>query len=287
MGVTSGLSASSIQARPLPLTAGGHRLEAFWIGPPPGRDPILVFLHEGLGSAGALLKFATAVSEATGRGALVYSRVGYGASDPAPLPFPVRFMHDEASVLSEVLDVLEIEAAILVGHSDGASIALIHAAGPGAGRIRGLVLLAPHSFVEPITISSIAALPERFQHGDLRSRLERLHGKNTDHIFQGWTEVWLRPEFRAWTIEDLLPSVTCPVLVIQGADDEYGTIRQVEAIAMRAGGPVETLVLSDCGHAPHRDRRDVALTAIERFVSELPAPPEPAQAPPRPPADRR
>ena len=181
--------------RPLPLTAGGRRLEAFWIGPPPAQSPTLVFLHEGLGSAGALLKFATAVSEATGLGALVYSRVGYGSSDPAPLSFPVRFMHDQAAVLSEVLDSAGIGEAILVGHSDGASIALIHAAGPGAGRIRGLALLAPHSFVEPITIASIAALPERFHQGDLREKLARLHGENTDRIFQAWTDVWLRPEF--------------------------------------------------------------------------------------------
>lgn len=269
MGVTSGSSAFSVQARTFPLTAGGHRLEAFWIGPPPGLTPTLVFLHEGLGSAGALLKFATAVSETTGHGALVYSRVGYGASDPAPLPFLVRFMHDEALILSEVLDMLEIEEAILVGHSDGASIALIHAAGPGAGRIRGLFLLAPHSLVEPITISSIAALPERFEQGDLREKLTRLHGGNTDRIFHAWTEAWLQPEFASWNIENLLPSVSCPILVIQGADDEYGTIRQVEVIAERAGGPVETLVLPDCGHSPHRDQRDATLAAIARFAARI------------------
>lgn len=260
---------TQIQARPLPLTAGGHRLEAFWIGPPPGRDPTLVFLHEGLGSAGALLKFATAVSEATGRGALVYSRVGYGASEPTPLPLPIRFMHDQASVLSEVLDHSEIELAVLVGHSDGASIALIHAAGPEAGRIRGLALLAPHSFIESVTTASIAALPERFHQGELREKLARLHGDNTDRIFHAWTKAWLQPEFASWNIVDLLPSVTCPVLVIQGADDEYGTLRQVEVIAARAGGPVETLVLSECGHAPHRDQRDVTLAAIAAFAARI------------------
>lgn len=256
-------------ARPLPLTAGGHRLEAFWIGPSPGSDPTLVFLHEGLGSAGALLKFASAVSEVTGHGALVYSRAGYGASDPAPLPFSVHFMHEQASVLSEVLDALEIEEAVLVGHSDGASISLIHAAGPRAGRIRGLALLAPHSFVEPVTTASIAALPKRFQHGDLREKLARLHGTNTDRIFQAWTGVWLRPEFASWNIENLLPSVTCPILVIQGEDDEYGTSRQVEVIATRAGGPVDTLVLPECGHAPHRDQRDATLAAIAAFAARI------------------
>lgn len=187
------------------------------------------------------------MAEATGLGALVYSRAGYGASDPADLPFSVRFMHDEASVLREILDTLGIEDAILIGHSDGASIALIHASGPGAGRIRGLVLEAPHSFVEPVTVASIAALPERCLNGDLRRKLERLHGNNTDQIFQGWTGVWLRPEFAAWSIEELLPSVACPVLVVQGEQDEYGTFRQVEAVTANVQGPVETLLLSGCG----------------------------------------
>jgi pimeloyl-ACP methyl ester carboxylesterase len=256
--------------RLIPLTAAGRRLEAYWLGPPPGDSPSLVFLHEGLGSAQAWLKFTESVAEATGCGALVYSRAGYGSSDPADLPFPVRFMHDEAlSALPEVLDSLGIHDAILVGHSDGASIALIHAAGPGAGRIRALALEAPHSFVEPVTVASIAALPERFHQSDLRWKLERLHGANTDRIFQGWTEVWLRPEFAVWSIEDLLPAVTCPVLVIQGEQDEYGTVRQVEALTGKVQGPVETLLLSDCGHAPHRDRREETLAAIVRFVSSV------------------
>ena len=251
-----------------PLTAAGRRLEAYWIGPPPGTSPTLVFLHEGLGSARAWLSFAESVAEATGCGALVYSRAGYGSSDPAAPPFPVRFMHDEARVvLPEVLDTTGITDAILVGHSDGASIALIHAAGSGAGRIRALILEAPHSFVEPVTVASIAALPERFQHGDLRRKLERLHCENTERIFRGWTDIWLHPEFAAWSIEDLLPAVTCPVLVIQGEQDEYGTLRQVEAVAGKVQGPVETLLLPGCGHAPHRDRREETLAAIAQFVS--------------------
>lgn len=257
-------------SRPIPLTAAGRRLEAWWIGPPPGAAPTLVFLHEGLGSARAWLRFAESVATATGCGALVYSRAGYGSSDPVDLPFPVRFMHDEALiVLPEILDSLGIEDAILVGHSDGASIALIHAAGPGAGRIRALALEAPHVFVEPVTVASIAALPKRFHQGDLRRKLERLHGAKTDRSFQGWTDVWLRPEFASWSIEDLLPSVACPVLVIQGEQDEYGTVRQVEAVTSNMQGSVETLILSGCGHSPHRDRREETLAAIARFVRQV------------------
>ncbi len=262
--------APSSPARPILLTAGGRHLEACWIGPAPGVSPTLVFLHEGLGSAQAWLRFAESVAEATGCGALVYSRAGYGSSDPADLPLPVRFMHDEALiVLPEILDATRIKDAILVGHSDGASIALIHAAGSGAGRIRALALEAPHSFVEPVTVASIAALPERFQHGDLRRKLERLHGANTERIFHGWTDVWLRPEFAAWSIEELLPSVTCPVLVIQGEQDEYGTVRQVEAVKSKVQGPIETFLLAGCGHAPHRDRRNETLAAIVQFVRQV------------------
>lgn len=255
-------------SRPIALTAGRRHLEAYWIGPPPEDSPTLVFLHEGLGSARAWLGFAESVAEATGWGALVYSRAGYGASDPADLPFSVRFMHDEALiVLPEILDALQIDDAILVGHSDGASIALIHAAGPGAGRLRGLALEAPHSFVEPITVQSTVAIVDRYRNGDLRPKLERLHGAGTDRIFHGWTDIWLRPEFAAWSIEDLLPAVTCPVLVVQGEQDEYGTRRQVETVASRVQGPVETVLLPRCGHFPHRDAREATLAAIARFVS--------------------
>lgn len=262
----------------IPLAAGGRRLEAYWIGPPPGpasrKTPALVFLHEGLGSAKIWLGFAAEVAAAAGWSALVFSRAGYGESDPVDLPFPVHFMHDEAALLPEVLDAMGIEEAVLVGHSDGASIALIFAAKTTAGptaapRIRALVLEAPHSFVEPVTVASIAALPERFRDGDLREKLERFHGAQTERIFQGWTDVWLRPEFLAWSIEDLLPAVSCPVLVIQGEDDEYGTLRQVETVAAKVGGPVETVLLPECGHSPHRDQREATVAAIARFVQGL------------------
>jgi pimeloyl-ACP methyl ester carboxylesterase len=222
------------------LEAGGRRLEYAWTGPGPGEAPTLVFLHEGLGSLAQWRDFPAALGEATGCGALVYSRAGYGGSEPAPLPRPVRFMHDEAEVLGEVLRVAGVEDAVLVGHSDGASIALIHAGSAGGRRVRALVLEAPHVFTEPEGLASIARIADEYRAGDLPRRLARYHGTNTDSAFWGWNGVWLDPE--------------------------YGTIRQVEAIRRGVAGPVETLLLPACGHAPHRDQRERVLEEMARFI---------------------
>jgi pimeloyl-ACP methyl ester carboxylesterase len=256
---------------PLRLEADGRRLEAFWAGPGPAEAPTLVFLHEGLGSAGQWRDVPARLAAAAGCGALVYSRAGYGASDPLPPPWPVEFMHREALVtLPAVLDALEIERPVLVGHSDGGSIALIYAGGPGAGsdRLLGLALEAPHVFVEDVTVESIAALPA--QEG-LRDRLRRHHGANTDPVFQAWTDVWLRPEFREWNITEVLPRVACPVLVIQGEDDPYGTVAQVDAILSGVASPVETLLLPGCGHTPHREKPEETLRAMVGFARRVAA----------------
>lgn len=238
-------------------------MEAWWTGPAPNEAPALVFLHDGLGAAGSWRNFAPDLAKALGCGALVYSRAGYGASDPAPLPRPVEFMHHEALVaLPEILDRMKIRKPVLVGHSDGGSIALIHAAA-FPDRVHALALEAPHVVVEPLTVESIAAISGN---DDLRRRLERLHGPRTDETIQGWTDVWLRPEFRDWNLEALLPSVTCPVLVIQGENDEYGTVQQVEAVARGAGGPVETRILPACGHSPHHQKRDETLALMIDFL---------------------
>ncbi len=251
------------------LHAAGFRLEFAWHGPPPGEAPTLVFLHEGLGCVSLWRDFPARLAEATGCGALVYSRAGYGRSDPVELPRPVSFMHHEGlRVLPEVLDAAGVRDAVLVGHSDGASIAVVHAGSGAAGRVRALVLEAPHVFVEDVSVASIARAGEAYREADLRAKLGRHHGDNVDCAFRGWNEVWLHPEFRAWNLEAYLPAISVPVLVVQGEADEYGTLAQVEAVRAGVRGPVETLVLPGVGHSPHRDRPDETLAAMAGFIRE-------------------
>jgi pimeloyl-ACP methyl ester carboxylesterase len=178
-------------------------------------------------------------------------------------------MHDEAEILGEILEQVGIRETILVGHSDGASIALICAGRGAAAGLRGLVLVAPHVFAEPSGLESIARIGEVYRTTELRDRLARYHGANTDIAFWGWHDVWLHPEFRAWNIEPVLPAIRAPLLLIQGEQDEYGTWRQVEAIERQAGGPVEVLAVPGCGHAPHREQPDLTLQAMTRFVRRL------------------
>jgi pimeloyl-ACP methyl ester carboxylesterase len=254
------------------VTAGGKRLEYLWFGAPPGEAPTIVFLHEGLGSAGLWRDFPARLAEATGCAALVYSRAGYGASDAVELPRPIRFMHHEAVVLGEVLDGLGVRAHVLFGHSDGASIALIHAGSEPRPGLRGLVVEAPHVFAEPHGLASIARMAEVYRDTDLRERLARHHGANVDVAFRGWNDVWLHPEFVHWNIEEYLPAIRAPILVVQGADDEYGTWAQVEAIQRQPGASVEVLGLPDCGHSPHREHPDAVLAAAAAFVRRCIAP---------------
>ncbi len=256
------------------LVAAGHRLEASWLGPAPDAAPTLVLLHEGLGSVRGWRDFPARLARETGLGVLVYSRWGYGQSDPVSLPRPLTYMHDEAlASLPEVLDAAGVRRAVLFGHSDGASIALIFAGSglPAAQRVLGLVLEAPHVFVEELSVQSIAAAAEAYLTTDLRARLWRQHGDNVDGAFRGWNGAWLDPGFRAWNIEEFLPGVKVPSLVIQGRDDPYGTLAQVDAIETKSGGPVSRLVLPSCGHAPHRDQPEATIEAVTRFVRALTA----------------
>ena len=250
------------------LVAAGRRLEYDWQGPAPGDAPTLVFLHEGLGCVSTWRDFPARLAAATGCGALVYSRAGYGGSEPVPLPRPLRFMHDEAlSSLPEVLREAGIRDAVLVGHSDGASIALIHAGSGLRSPVRALALEAPHVFVEELSVRSIAAAAASFTSGGLRAALERHHGANVEVAFWGWNRAWLDPEFRSWNLEEYLPGIRVPVLLIQGEQDEYGTLRQLDAIERGCTGPVERLVLEACGHAPHRDQPGKTLAAMAEFVN--------------------
>jgi pimeloyl-ACP methyl ester carboxylesterase len=263
------------------LIVDNEKLEYALHGPLPDDSPTLVFLHEGLGCVAMWRDFPERVSQATGYGALVYSRAGYGNSDPIHLPRRVSFMHDEALItLPQVLNAFEIREAVLVGHSDGGSIALIHAGGTdhhgdtkstekGKRLIRGLILLAPHVFVEEHGLSSIRAIAEDYRSGTLKQRLARYHGANVETAFRGWNDVWLNPEFESWNIEEYLPQIRVPVLLIQGEDDQYGTFAQIEAIESGCQGPVRTVILKDCGHSPYLDQPERTLEAVKAFVSEL------------------
>jgi pimeloyl-ACP methyl ester carboxylesterase len=247
----------------------GYRLEYRWMGPAAGNRPTLVFLHEGLGSVSLWRDFPDAVCERTGCGGLVYSRAGHGTSDPRLEPRSPCFMHDEALVvLPQVLKASEIDDPILIGHSDGASIAII-GTGTGAVAPRGLILEAPHVFVEDLTVDSIRRTAGRYRTTDLRQRLARHHGTGVDALFDDWTRVWLSPEFRSWNIESCLPGVNRPTLVIQGEDDEYGSRAQVEAIARALGENCEVAMLPDCRHTPHADQRASVEDAMVTFIARL------------------
>ena len=252
------------------LNIDGNRIEAVWHGPPPCDAMTLIFLHEGLGCVEMWHEFPAKLAEATGCGAMVFSRLGYGRSDPCDLPRPIEFMHHEGlQTLPKVLEAAQIEKCILIGHSDGGSIALIYAGGTPAKPLAGLVTLAAHVFCEDLSVQSIQAARERYLDADLKQKLAKYHGPNTDCAFWGWNDVWLHPEFIHWNIEEYLPKIQVPLLAIQGMDDPYGTTKQIDAIENQAGGHTNTKVLSNCGHAPHADREKTALNAINHFIREL------------------
>lgn len=230
--------------------------------------PTLVFLHEGLGSVSMWKDFPQRVAAVTALPALIYSRAGYGRSTSLSTARGPSYMHDEALVtLPALLEALALRDTILVGHSDGASIALIHA-GARIRPVRALVALAPHVFVEELSIASIGEARLAYENTDLRLRLARHHA-DVEGAFRGWNDVWLSPAFRHWNIELSLTGIECPLLLIQGRDDEYGTMAQLDAIERHVSGPVERAELADCGHSPHRDQPQATLAAIADFISAL------------------
>ena len=256
------------------MTLGRIHLEYRWWGPGGGPGPVLVLLHEGLGCVATWRDFPALLHRRTGLPVFAWSRTGYGGSDPADAPascgLHARRRPRRSWVRSSTRP--ESQEAVLVGHSDGASIAIVHAgthAQPPGSRIRALVLLAPHVFCEDVSIASIRAAGDAYRDGGLRERLARYHGNQVDAAFFGWHDAWLLPGFRQWSIEGFLPDITVPVLLMQGAQDAYGSPAQIDAIERGVAGPVTRRWLAGCGHAPHRERPRETLDAIDAFVGRL------------------
>lgn len=244
-------------------------LEVHWHGPSAAEAPTLVFLHEGLGSAGQWRDFPQQLAAATGCSALVYSRAGYGQSDPVSLPRPTRYLHHEGLVvLPELLAALGVQRHLLIGHSDGGSIALINAGGAAQRGLLGVITEAAHVFNEDIIPPAIRETVTLYETGDLRGKLAR-HHRDVDVAFRGWSDTWLSAEFLNWNIEEYLPHIQVPVLAIQGQDDRYGTVRQVETIVAQVSGPAEALLLPHCGHTPHREATEATFSAMQGFIERV------------------
>jgi pimeloyl-ACP methyl ester carboxylesterase len=234
------------------LELGAMRLEYRMIGPRPDAAPTLVLLHEGLGCVAGWGAFPQELAAATGTGVFVYSRAGYGNSSPVKLPRPVSFMHEEAlEVLPRLLDAIAVRRGLLVGHSDGASIAAIYAGSIQDHRVRGLVLIAPHFFTEDMGLAEIRRTKAAFEAGPLRAKLARWHA-DPDNAFNAWCGPWLDPEFRKWELGDELAHIRVPILIVQGENDQYGTVRQIEMAQQECYCPVDVALLPNTRHAPHR-----------------------------------
>ena len=251
------------------LTVGSQRLEYRMIGSRPDTAPTLVLLHEGLGCVGLWGDFPDKLAQATGCGVFVYSRAGYGKSSPVKLPRPLTYMHDEArETLPAVLEAIGFRQGLLIGHSDGASIAAIYAGSHQDHRVGGLALIAPHFFTEDMGIASIEEARRAYAGTDLRQRLARWHA-DVDNAFKGWNGAWLDPGFRKWDITGFLAYIRVPVLIVQGKDDQYGTVAQIEAAERECYCPVEVALLPGARHSPQRDKPEATLAAISDFIARV------------------
>ncbi len=251
------------------LDIGTQRLEYRFVGPQPEAAPTLVLLHEGLGSAGLWGDFPEKLSAATGAGVFVYSRAGYGKSSPIALPRPLTYMHEEArETLPRLLGTIGFRRGVLIGHSDGASISAIYAGSHQDHRVGGLVLIAPHFFTEDSGIASIVEAKKAYETGDLRARLSRWHA-DVDNAFRGWNGAWLDPDFRKWDITEFLAYIRVPVLVVQGEDDQYGTVKQIEVVQQECYCPVEVALLPGARHSPQREAPEATLKSISGFVARV------------------
>jgi pimeloyl-ACP methyl ester carboxylesterase len=256
-------------SRPGSIVVGGRRLETEWWGPRPEAAPSLVLLHEGLGCVALWRDFPETLAAATGFGVFAYSRFGYGRSDPVTLPRPLSYMHDEAlDVLPRVLDAVGIERCVLVGHSDGASIAAIHAGGARDARVRGLALIAPHFFVEDVTVASIAAIRAAYHQDGLRARLAHYHTR-VDVAFRGWSDAWLNPGFRGWDIVGYVAAIEVPMLLLQGGDDRYGTLAQIWVAERAARRSVRAVLIPGAQHSPHMEAPGPTTDEVARFARDM------------------
>jgi pimeloyl-ACP methyl ester carboxylesterase len=251
------------------LDLGAMRLEYRMIGPRPDAAPVIVMLHEGLGCVGLWGEFPDRLAAATGAGVFAYSRAGYGRSSPVNLPRPLTFMHDEArDVLPRLLASIGFRRGLLLGHSDGASIAAIYNGSVQDHRVRGLVLIAPHFLTEEMGIAEIARARAAFAATNLRAKLARWHD-DVDTAFKGWSDAWLDPDFRNWNITDVLAYIRVPILIVQGERDQYGTARQIQVAQQECTCPVDVALLPGIGHAPHREAPAATLRAVSDFANRL------------------
>ncbi|HTW69998.1 MAG TPA: alpha/beta fold hydrolase [Acetobacteraceae bacterium] len=247
-----------------------RRVEIAWWGAPPTEAPTLVLLHEGLGCVELWRDVPAQLADATGCGVFAFSRFGYGQSDPKPLPWPLTYMQDEArDVLPRVLEAAGIREAILLGHSDGGTIAAIYAGESRDPRLRALILIAAHFFVEDESVAAIRQISDEYAcGGELRGKLARYH-RDPDTAFRGWSESWLHPGFRSFNITASLPGITVPILALQGANDAYGTEAQLRVLRDHARAPLETLLIPDARHAPHLEAKQTTVDAVARFVHDI------------------
>lgn len=249
--------------------AGGAMLEGCSWGPPPQDAATIVMLHEGLGSVALWRNLPERLAERTGLGVFAYSRRGYGGSDPVMLPRPLDYMTREAiDTLPEVFEAIGLRRGILLGHSDGASIAALYLGNVQDHRIRGLVLIAPHFFTEREGLASIAAARDAYENSDLRMRMAKYHN-DVDGAFRGWNDAWLDPGFAAWNIADSIDFIRVPVLALQGSDDQYGTLAQLDVLEERLYAPLDRAVIAGARHSPFIDRPTETLDIIAGFVSRL------------------
>lgn len=251
------------------ISVAGLSLECASWGPSPAHAPTFVLLHEGLGSTALWKDFPQKLAAATSFGVFAYSRGGYGASDPVKLPRPLDYMPKEAQeVLGPLLDAIGFERGILLGHSDGATIAAWYAASVSDQRIRGLCLIAPHFFTEDKGLAAIAEAKTAYETGELKARLAKYHN-HVDVAFKGWNEAWLDPAFKDMNVADCIDHWRIPVLAIQGREDQYGTLAQIGEIEDRIYSPLEVAILENCRHAPQFDQPEQTLSAITDFAQRL------------------